>query len=171
MKHILTILDKTMEGMTFLAGLLLVFIMLAVCFDVILRTFFNIPQMWVTEVTECLLLYITFLASAWLLREGGHVKVDILLNRLKPRSLALLGIISALIGLVVSLVLLIFGASVTWDYYQRGIYTPSAMEFPVFIILFIIPLGSLLLFFEFLRKGVRNSVEFLIEMTKSKAGS
>lgn len=168
MKRILFLLDKIMEGMTFLAGLLLVFIMLAVCLDVILRTFFEIPQMWVTEVTEVLLLYITFLTSAWLLREEGHVRVDILLNRLGPRTIAFLGIISSLIGVVVSVVLVVFGATVTWDYYQRGVYTPSVMEFPVHLILLVIPVGSLALFFQFVRRGVRNFGGFLIEISKAE---
>jgi TRAP-type C4-dicarboxylate transport system permease small subunit len=170
-KRILHLLDKTMEGMTFAAGGLLVFIMLAVCADVLLRTFFRIPQMWVTEVTEVLLLYITFLASAWLLRDEGHVRVDILINRLKPRTVAFLGIISSLIGVLVSLVLTVFGTTVTWDYHLRGVYTPTAMEFPVWLILLVIPVGSAALFFQFLRRLVRNFGGFLIETAKTKTGT
>jgi TRAP-type C4-dicarboxylate transport system permease small subunit len=171
MKRLLIILDKTMEGMTFLAGLLLVFIMLAVCLDVILRTFFEVPQLWVTEVTEVLLLYITFLTSAWLLREEGHVRVDILLNRLEPRTVAFLGIVSSLVGVLVSLVLAVFGTAVTWDYYQRGVYTPSVMEFPVWLILLVIPLGSAALLFQFVRRGIRSVGGFLIETSKAERGS
>lgn len=171
MKRLMILLDKTLEGMTFLAGLLLVFIMMAVCGDVILRTFFELPQMWVTEVTECLLLYITFLTTAWLLRDDGHVRVDILLNRLKPRTVAFLGIVSSGIGILVSVVLVIFGAMITWDYYQRGVYTPSAMEFPVYVILIIIPIGSLALFLQFVRRGVLSVGGFLIERSKPETGS
>ena len=171
MKRFLAVLDKTMEGMTFAAGLMLVFIMLAVCSDVILRTFFKVPLMWVTEVTECLLLYITFLASAWLLRDEGHVRVDILLNRFRPRTIAFLGIVSSVIGVVVSLVLLVFGSTVTWDYFQRGVYTVSVMEFPVYVILLVIPIGSLALFFQFVRRGAGNVAGFLIERSKAGKGS
>ena len=69
MKKLMILFDRTMNAMAFLAGVILIFIMLSVCLEVILRDVFDAPQMWVTQVTECLLLYITFLGSAWLLRE------------------------------------------------------------------------------------------------------
>lgn len=163
MKTISMILDLIMKAMIFLAGLILVFIMLTVCLEVILRYFLNRPQIWVTEVTECLLLYITFLGSAWLLRQEGHVRVDILLNRLRPRLNAFLGIFSSIIGVFVSLTLTIYGFSVTWDYFQRGIYTPTAMEIPVSAIIVIIPVGSLMLLVQFLRRTGLFIAGFFIE--------
>ena len=153
--------------MAFLAGIILVFIMLSVGLDVILRYFFNSPMIWVTEVTECLLLYITFLGTGWLLRDEGHVKVDIILNRLKPESTAFLGILSSLVGIFVSIMLAIYGMGVTWNYLRRGIYTPTAMEIPVAAILLIIPIGSFLLFIEFVRKTGRFIGEYCMEKNQS----
>ena len=168
MKRLLDIFDRTLNVMTFLAGILLVFIMLSVCLEVIMRSFINRPQIWVTEVTECLLLYITFLGTAWLLREEGHVKVDIVLNRLKPQTAAFLGIISSIMGVLVSITLTIYGFNVTWDYFQRGIYTPTALEIPVSAILLIIPIGSLMLFIQFIRRTGKFVAGFIIEMGKSR---
>ncbi len=170
MKRLLKALDLAMEGMTFLGGAFLIFIMLSVCGDVVLRTFFDYPQVWVTEVTECILLYITFLASAWLLREEAHVSVDIVIDHLKPWTVAFLGIISSLIGVFVSVVLTVFGTRVTWDYYQRGVYTPSALEVPVYLILLVIPIGSLLLSAQFIRRIALNTAGFLIESKRAKEG-
>ena len=166
MKRFFALFDKLMNLMIFAAGLILMFIMLSVCLEVILRYFFDRPQMWVTEVTECLLLYITFMGAAWLLREDGHVKVDVLLNRLKPRVLAVLGVIGSLIGLFVSLTLTIYGFSVTWDYFQRGMYTPTAMEIPVSAIIVIIPVGSLMLLIQFIRRTGLFVAGFFIETTE-----
>jgi C4-dicarboxylate transporter DctQ subunit len=166
MKHFFRIFDHILNVMAFLAGLILVFIMVSVGLEVIMRYFFNRPLMWVTEVTECLLLYITFLGSAWLLREEGHVKVDILLNRLKPRAAAFLGIIGSLVGIFVSIIMTVYGLSVTWDYFKRGIYTPTAMEIPVSAILLIIPLGSFILSVQFLRRTGRFIVGFFVESSK-----
>ena len=168
MKRFLDIFDRTLNVMTFLAGILLIFIMLSVCMEVILRSFINRPQIWVTEVTECLLLYITFLGTAWLLREEGHVKVDLVLNRLKPQTTAFLGIISSIMGVLVSITLTIYGFNVTWDYFQRGIYTPTALEIPVYLILLIIPIGSLMLFIQFIRRTGKFVAGFIIEMGKSR---
>jgi C4-dicarboxylate transporter, DctQ subunit len=161
MKKFLEVLDKAQDGMAFLAGLSLIFIMLAVCADVLLRTFLKMPQVWVTEVIESLLLYITFLGSAWLLRKEGHVQVDIIISRLNPKAIAFLNIISSIIGVFISLMLTIFGSIVALNYYHRGIYTPTAMEIPVYIILVIIPIGSIFLLAQFIRQTVMNIVKFL----------
>ena len=169
MKKLVEIFDRVMNIMMFLAGIILIFIMLSVSLEVILRTFFNCPQIWVTEVTEVLLLYITFLGSAWLLREGGHVKVDIILARLKPKNIALLGIISSVIGVFVSVTLTVYGFSVTLDYLQRGIYTPTAMEIPVSVIILVIPIGALMLSFQFIRRAGRFIAGFFIESGKPES--
>lgn len=166
-RNLLRVFDRFINFMSFLAGLILMFIMLSVCLEVILRYFFNRPLVWVIEVTECLLLYLTFLASAWLLREEDHVKIDILLSYFGARSQACFGIISSLIGVFVSLVLTIYGAEVTWDYFQRGMYTPTAMEIPVSAIILIIPVGSFMLLIQFCRRTVRYFAGFFIESGRS----
>ena len=159
-----------MNAMIFLAGLVLVFIMLSVCMDVIMRYFINRPQIWVTEVIECLLLYITFLGSAWLLREEGHISVDVLVNRVGPKTGALLGIVGSVIGLFVSFILAWYGFLLTWDFFQRNMYTPTAMEIPVSAIIVIIPVGSLVLFFQFLRRTITFVAGFFIEAGKPDRG-
>lgn len=168
MKKIFDLFDKTMDIMTFLAGGILIFIMLSVGLEVIARTFLDRPQMWVTEITECMLLYITFLASAWLLREEGHVKVDIILSRLGSKTKAFLDIISSVLGMFVSIVLTVYGFQVAWDCYQRHLYTPTAMEIPVAAIIIIIPIGSLMLSLQFLRRTGEFISGFIIEIGKSR---
>ena len=150
MKRFLKIFNQCLDILSSLAGVILIFIMLSVCLEVIMRYFLNRPLIWVTEVTECLLLYITFLGTAWLLREEGHVTVDIILNRLEPKVAALLGIINSIIGSFVALVLTWYGTVVMWDKFQRHIYTPSIMEIPIAAIVIIIPVGSIMLFTQFL---------------------
>ena len=162
-KRFFQLFDHILNATAFLAGIILVFIMLSVGLEVIMRYFFNRPMIWVTEVTECLLLYTTFLGTGWLLREEGHVKVDIILNRLKPRATAFFGILSSLVGIFVSAMLAFYGMSVTWDYFRRGIYTPTAMEIPVAAILLIIPIGSFILLIQFVRRTGRFFGLYLIE--------
>ena len=134
--------------------------------QVFFRYFLNRPQVWVTEVIECLLLYITFLGSAWLLREEGHIKVDVLVNRVGRRTGAVFGIIGSIIGLFVSFTLTVYGFRLTWDYFLRGIYTPTALEIPVSAIIIIIPVGSFALLLEFVRRTLTFVAGFIIEMRK-----
>lgn len=163
MKKLLNGFDYIINIMAFLAGGLLIFIMLSVCMEVFLRYFFNAPQVWITEVTECILLYITFLGSAWLLRNGGHVKIDIILNLFSSKVKTILGVVSSTIGIVVTFVLSYYGFKVTWDVFQRGIYTPTILEIPLVVILIIIPIGGLMLFLQFVREFVNNILELIKE--------
>jgi TRAP-type C4-dicarboxylate transport system permease small subunit len=169
LKKFVSIFDQTLNIMAFLAGIIIIFVMLSVCLEVILRDFFNKPQIWVTQVTECLLLYITFLCSAWLLREEGHIKVDILLDYLRPRTGAFLGIISSAIGIVVSVVITIFGFNLTLLYFIKGTYTPTVLEIPLSWIILIIPVGSLMLSVQFVRRTFKFVAGFVIESQKLKS--
>jgi TRAP-type C4-dicarboxylate transport system permease small subunit len=75
-----------------LAGCAVLFLMmLVVCADVLLRNVRVVPGMlgvpWANEVTEYALYFITMLTAPWLLRQGMHIRVDVLL-RVIPRRLA-----------------------------------------------------------------------------------
>jgi TRAP-type C4-dicarboxylate transport system permease small subunit len=105
------------------------------------------------EVTEYAMLYITFLGASWLLREEGHVRVDILILLLKPESQALLSSLTSILGVIVCSVLVFYGAWSTWLHYQKELYTFTAMELLKWPFLIIIPFGSLLLLIQFVRSA------------------
>lgn len=150
---VMWIFDRVLEFLVFLAAFLLAFLMLSVCGGVVMRYFLHRPLFWVLDISEVILLYITFLGTAWVLKQEGHVKVEIVISRLKPRVQAIFGILSSIIGIVISGVLVWYGSQVTRDYFLRGILEPTVLELPVAPILAIIPLGSVLLFVQFLRRG------------------
>ena len=126
--------------------------MLAVGAEVVMRYFFNRPLLWVVEVTGLTLLYITFLVAAWVLRREQHVKMDMVLSRLSPRTQAILNIITSTLSAVIFLAITWYGAWATWEHFKAGYYTSTTMEIPYVYVLIIIPIGSLLLFIQFLRR-------------------
>ena len=135
-----------------LVVVLLIFMMLAVSTEVVMRYFLNRPPIWVIEVTEYALLYITFLGAAWLLKREGHVKMDLVLNRLNPRTQTLVNIVTSVFGAIICLVLTWYGVKVTWDHFQLGSFLSTILRPPSFLIVAIIPVGSFLLFIQFLRR-------------------
>jgi TRAP-type C4-dicarboxylate transport system permease small subunit len=139
------------DVMFFVASGLSLVIFFSTCIELFMRYFFNRPQIWAVEVTEYTMLYITFLGAAWLLREEGHVKIDLLLSFLAPRSQAFLNSITSLLGAVVCSVIAFYGSWSTWLHYQKGLTTFSAMELLKWPFLIVIPFGSLLLLIQFVR--------------------
>ena len=128
-----------------------------VCLEVVMRYGFDQPQVWVVEIAEYALLYITFLGTAWTLRNNGHVRVDILVGMMGPGWRARIGVVTSLLGLGVSLVLVVFGAQATWTAFVRGAYKPTLVEFPTWLVLVVIPVGSLFLAIRFLRQAVAHA--------------
>jgi C4-dicarboxylate transporter DctQ subunit len=148
------IFDRVLKAGAFIAGFLLIFMMLSICADLLCRRMGH-PLMWVMEVTEYSLLYITFLGAAWVLEKEGHVKMDIIVDVLNPKKQALLGMATSITGSVMSLYLVVYGARVAWEYYEGGVVKCTPLLTPTYMILIVIPLGSIPLFLQFLRRTYR----------------
>jgi len=72
-----------------LAGCALILGMtLMICADVFLRNVRIVPGMvglaWANEISEAMLYLITLLTAPWLMRQGHHIRVDILLRAVPP---------------------------------------------------------------------------------------
>jgi TRAP-type C4-dicarboxylate transport system permease small subunit len=156
LKKLVGVVDRVIDGMALISGLLLLFMMFCICFDVILRYFFSRPFAWSIEITEYILLYVTFLGAPWLLKKEGHVKVDVILNQLGKRAQTALNIITSLLGMMVCFILMYYGAQTTLDHLARRIPVIKSLEVPKFILLAVIPFGSTFLAFQFLRRIYRS---------------
>lgn len=150
LRKITRIFEHTNNLLAFIAGVIIIFTMAAVTYEVVMRYFLNRPTLWVVEVSGYSLLFITFLGAAWVLRRGGHVRIDLLINRLKPRNQVRLSIITSIMAAIICLVIAWYSGRVTWISFQTDYLSPTELRFPLFIILFIIPVGSFLLFIQFL---------------------
>ena len=154
------------DALAALGAAIFVFITLSICAEVVLRYGFNSPLRWVVEISEYALLWMTFLATAWVLREGGHARVDILMQLLPPAALRVCGLLSAAAGIVASLVLVFFGAHVTWTAFARGSFKSTGLDVPTWMVLIVIPVGGALLLLRFVRLFVeyyRRSRDFGVE--------
>lgn len=153
------IFDQTIGGMALLAAILLAFVMLLVNAEVISRRFFNKPLVWELEITEYCLLFITFLGAAWLLKEEGHVRMDLLLNRLTPRSQNLLNVITSVIGIIVCFIFTWYGARLTLEYFQTNYYIGGSYLMPLKgPIMMVIPIGTFMLTIQFMRQTYKYLV-------------
>ena len=147
------LVDRVINIMFYAASGLSLVIFFGTCIELFMRYFFNRPQIWAVEVTEYTMLYITFLGTAWLLREEGHVRIDLLLSFLAPNSQAFLNTITSILGAIVCSVIAFYGSWSTWLHYQKALTTFSAMELLKWPFLIVIPFGSLLLLIQFIRNA------------------
>ncbi len=153
LKKLGAIFDSANSVLAVLAGVVIVSLMLIITYEVIIRYFLNRSLVWSVEITGYSLLYVTFLAAAWLLRSEGHVRMDLLIERLNPRAQALMNTLTSIMGVAICLTILIFGVKVSWESYQLGYFMSSEMRPPQYLILIIIPIGMLMLSVQFARRS------------------
>ncbi len=144
--------DFIIEFMAYIAGIILLMITFVVACAAVVRYLGFRPPIWVLQWSEYGLLWFTFLGAAWLLREGGHIRIDTVITRLNIKSRHKVEIIDDILGFIVSVIIFWFGTLHTIDLYQRGIMEVKGTivsKFPIFLI---IPLGSLALCIQFGRQ-------------------
>ena len=151
-----SIFDRTLNIMLIISAILVIVTAIIVNVGIFTRTFLNLPIAWVPEISGYILLYITFLVAAWVLKEEGHVKMDMVLGYLKPKTQSMMNVVTSAISAIVSAILAWYGMKVTVDLFQSGYFTPTILELPKFIFTISIFIGSLLLFIQFIRRTLNN---------------
>lgn len=120
-KH--SIFDRIIDGFAILAGVLFVYSTVSTCVEVVMRYFFSRPTNWIMEINELILYVAPFIASAWILKQEGHVKMDLLVNSLNPRRQAIVNTITSITGLLICLAVILVGTTVTWEAFQTKYLT------------------------------------------------
>jgi TRAP-type C4-dicarboxylate transport system permease small subunit len=147
------IFDRTLNVMALLAAIILVLIMLGVTFEVVTRQLLGGSRIWVIELAEYGLLFMTLLTAAWLLRREGHVRMDIVVRLFKPRVQTIINIITTLLAVIVFSTITWFGVVCTLESVRMDIIYPTLLRPPQWILLLIIPVGTLFLLIQCLRRS------------------
>ena len=140
----------TLNALGFLAGAVFGIAALLITFDVIVRNLFrwNIP--WLPDFVEYSLYFCAFGAAPWVLRQGAHVRIDILLTTLRPRAAKTLARLVDLLGAFLSLLFAYYGLLAVVDAWQLGSVQLKTFAIPEWYLLSLIPFSMLLLAVEFL---------------------
>ena len=138
-------LDGLITGAALLGGTLFAVITLIVFYEIIARYLFNAPTTWSIDISVYMVMWATFLGGAYTLREGGHVHVDVVLDRFSPKRELWIKICIYILILAFCMVLAWQGARSCLDAIRFNEVTLSAHRFPMWLPLFAIPVGGLLL--------------------------
>lgn len=151
--------DHFNKGLAILAGGIIGFSTLIIIYEVIMRYLVKRPTTWVNEISEILLVYTTFLGSAWVLKEGGHTKVDILIVLMKKRRQVVMGIIQDIFSLFFCVVFTWLTWANFWDSLITQERTAGGLfSFPLWMVYIVIPFGVFLLCLQLIRQIVDNFV-------------
>ena len=143
---------RLLAGLALVGCVLLFAMMMIIVADVALR---NIPLpglprglAWSNEVSELMLYLITMCVAPWLLRQGQHIRVDILLQALPKRLAWSLEWVGDAIGLACCLFLAWYGTQAAWASYSSGAVNIKTLVTPEWWSLAPLPLVFVLLAIE-----------------------
>jgi len=145
-------LDRINFVMVIISASLLLGLTLIVGADITLRYLFYRPLGWVKEVSEYILVFLGFLVAAWILKDDGHVKMDLVVSKVSPRAQTLLNLVTSGISVIVVLIITCFSARVVGNFYKSKLIVPSVLEPQKWILLTPIFVGCLLLTIQFIRR-------------------
>ena len=148
------IFDRVLLAGGILSGCVLIIIMLMITVKVIFRYVLHEGLIGIDLLSGTLLVYMTFLGAAWVLKNDEHVVLDAILNQANPKSARWMRITSSLLGAAICFVVVVFGTWESINSFQRGILIPAEIEIPRVVNLWVIPAGCLLLCFQFLRHAL-----------------
>ncbi len=151
-QRIVSVFDRILDIFFYISTIVLGAVAAIVLADIILRTFFGRPVEGTIELTGYGLVYITFLGAAWLLRDEGHVIVDLVIHQVDPRTQRILHIIASMLGTIMCLILTWYSARATWYAFATGYRGVAELEMPLFPLLITIPIGIFLLSIQFMRR-------------------
>lgn len=149
-------LDFVIVAGAVLAVAILVALVASVAFEVVMRYFFNRPTRWVVEFSEYALLWLAFLGGAWVLREEAHVKVEMLVEILPPRTQEIIHIITSLVGMVTCALFCWVSTVFIVELYDSGEVLFRSMIVKKWAVMSVIAPGLLLLTLQFMRRAWRG---------------
>ena len=137
--------------------------MMVIVVDVALRNI-AVPGLprglaWSNEVSELMLYLTTMLVAPWLLRQGQHIRVDILLTALPPRVAWALEWLGDAIGLACCLFMAWYGTRAALASFREGSLNIKTLVTPEWWSLAPLPIVFILL-----------SVEMVFRMQRLRAG-
>jgi TRAP-type C4-dicarboxylate transport system permease small subunit len=137
--------------MAALAAFLMAAMMLVICLDVALRNLGYQSSAHFFTFTEYALLMVPCLGAPWLVREKGHIYVEIVLMGLGPKLRARLTVAIGLVCVAACLVLAWYGFGITVQDYVHAEKDVRSLDMPRWLLIVWIPLAFLMMAVEFAR--------------------
>jgi TRAP-type transport system small permease protein len=147
-----------LERLMGVACLLLLIMTLLIGADVITRNLGLGGIEWSNEASEDIIYLLTLLSAPWLLRQGQHIRVDIVLRALPSRIGWLLEWAGDILGLGCSIYFVWYGSIVLIASYEAGAVSIKTLVMPEWWLLWPLPLAFLLVAIEFVFRMRRLSL-------------
>lgn len=143
------VIDRICDGLAVLAGVYLVAIMFGIVFNALARTAGFSGSSHIFTFAEFGLLYIVMAASPWLVREKGHVFIEIVTAAVPDRVRGPLSRAVSALCILICLVLAWYTWGATVRAYRFGDAEMRSLDMPKFLLLGAMPICFALMAVQF----------------------
>jgi TRAP-type C4-dicarboxylate transport system permease small subunit len=131
LRRALSAIDAVCLGAANLAALLVVCIALLAIIEILLRAVFNFGLSFALEYESYALCLVMFAGSGWALRQGAHVRVNLLTNLLPPAGRRIADIVATAFSLGVSGYVSVALVNYALTTFQRGTVSIQISQTPL----------------------------------------
>lgn len=156
MEKIIDLCDKLTNFFGAIAGILMLFSVLLIIGEIIVRTFLNSTLYITEEYTGYLMAAVTFLGLAYTLKERGHIRLVFLHTILSGRSRVVLDIYGFLVGTILFAIITGCTMHFFWDSVVTGTRSMQISSTYLAIPQSVLPLGSIIMTLQFAAEFFRS---------------
>jgi len=150
-RRIVSVYTGMLYAMAWVAGATLLWLMVSVILSVLMRNAGLQPFAWLFTSAEYGLLYMTMLGAPWLVREKGHVHIELVTAVLPAWLRNIVSRLVALLCVLVCLVLAYKGYEFCLTNIQRNDFDVRAYYFPKWMLSIAFPISFGFMTVEFFR--------------------
>lgn len=151
MRALTRLYDLLLYGMAFTAAATLIWLMVSVVTSVAMRNLGMQPFAWLFTSAEYGLLYMTMLGAPWLVRERGHVHIELVTAALPDGVRRVVSRMVAAGCVAVSLILAWYGLELFLTNIERNDYDVRAYFYPRWMLTISFPSAFTIMAIEFAR--------------------
>jgi TRAP-type C4-dicarboxylate transport system permease small subunit len=148
------------EGFALLGAVLLLMMMFSISYGALTRSLGLPSPIWIVQVNEYNLVWVCFLATAWVLSVNKHVRVDILMSRFGRKGQNVLLFIQDVVSTLLCAVFCYLCSLSTWEHFREKVMDVGSIDVPKGWVLIVIPMGFLLLTLQFFIRALRDIRRF-----------
>lgn len=151
MRALIRFYDALLYFMALISAATLVWLMVSVVVSVAMRNLGMQPWAWLFTSAEYGLLYMTMLGAPWLVRERGHVHIELVTAALPPSLRRIVSRAVAAACVLVSVILAWYGLQLFLTNVERNDYDVRAYFYPRWLLTITFPIAFTFMAVEFAR--------------------
>lgn len=128
-----------------LGAMLLAVALAMMLFEALSRALLHESYDWAQEIVRFSVVWSFFLCLSLSARHGYQIRSEMLIERLPPRARHACDVVAAAAGALFSGLLLLAGALHVRQLFRNGMLTESTLDWPLWIVQSVMPLGAALL--------------------------